>query len=297
VDFQGDVWLGRPVTLVADSSGTTSFSGQWYGTGGAGTSPTVNVSIGSAGNAGVVRVFRSLATSGSVGVRFGTLNLSSSGTIAASGGALGIDQGATLAGIGFVTGTLGGAGLVAPGNSPGILTAQAVDPLGGLDWAFELTGTAPDYTNSFNSVNDVLRLTGTGSAPFTTNLTGSNAIGVYFDVGTLTQGDTFRGGFFTDLGSDFTSSVIDADYAYWVTGSGVGQTTYESKTYVPLSSLYPSLGVAVTTVSDTAAFSGGSPVTGQVMQFTVVVPEPGTLALAALGLGLAGFAIRRRRAA
>ncbi|MFM8986552.1 MAG: PEP-CTERM sorting domain-containing protein [Planctomycetia bacterium] len=36
---------------------------------------------------------------------------------------------------------------------------------------------------------------------------------------------------------------------------------------------------------------------GQVTTFTVVVPEPGTLALAALGLGLAGWAVRRRRAA
>jgi autotransporter-associated beta strand protein len=296
VDFQSSTYLGRGVTLVAGAGGTTSFSGFWYGSGGAGTSPTGNVSIGSAGNTGMVRVLRNLAPSGSVGVRFGTLSLGSTGTIAGSG-PLAIDAGATLAGIGWVTGTLGGAGLVAPGNSPGILTAGAIDPLGGLDWAFELTGTAPDYTNSFNSVNDVLRLTGTGSSPFTTNLTGSNAIGVYFDVGSLTQGDTFRGGFFTDLGSDFRSSVIDATYAYWVTGSGVGQTTYESKTYVPLSSVYPSLGVAVTTVSDTASFSGGSPVTGQVMQFTVVVPEPGALALAALGLGLAGYALRRRRAA
>jgi hypothetical protein len=52
----------------------------------------------------------------------------------------------------------------------------------------------------------------------------------------------------------------------------------------------------VTTVSDAATFFGESPTSGQLMKFTVVVPEPGTLALAVLGLGLAGYA-RRRRAA
>jgi hypothetical protein len=53
---------------------------------------------------------------------------------------------------------------------------------------------------------------------------------------------------------------------------------------VPLASLYPSLSMDVTTVSDTAEFGGGAPTSGQVMQFTVVVPEPGTLALAASAL-------------
>jgi autotransporter-associated beta strand protein len=296
VDFRNEssVLLGRPVTLVAGAGGTTSFSGQWYGTGGVGTSPTVNVSIGSAGNTGVVSILRSLATSGSVGVGFGTLNLGSSGTIAASGGPLGIDQGATLAGIGFVTGTLGGAGLVAPGNSPGILTAGAVNPTGGLDWAFEFTGTAPDYGNASASINDVLRLTGTASSPFTTALTSANEIAVYLDVASLAEGNTFRGGFFTNLAGDFRSSIADAAYTYWVSGTGAGQTTYLSKTYVPLATAYPSLSMDVTTVATTATFSGELPTNGQVTTFTVVVPEPGAIALAALGLGLAAYAARRR---
>ncbi|MFM8290659.1 MAG: beta strand repeat-containing protein, partial [Planctomycetia bacterium] len=74
-DFQGNVYLGRPVTLVAGSGGTTSFSGFFYGPGGPGGDPlTMGVTIGSATNTGVVSV-RGLATTGTVGVQFGTLRL------------------------------------------------------------------------------------------------------------------------------------------------------------------------------------------------------------------------------
>ncbi len=288
--FDQQIRLGRAVTLMAAASGTTIFGNTWGDSSGSGT-PAVNVSIGSSDGLGTVLLKNNLATTGSVNVRFGTLNVDESRTLTAAG-IVGIDAGAKLGGAGTVAARLGGAGLVAPGNSPGILTANAVDPTGGLGWAFELTGTVPTYGDATASVNDVLRLT--GSTAFTTALTASNAIAVYLDVGSLAEGNTFRGGFFTDQATSFASSIAAATYTYWVTGSGAGQTTYENKTYVPFANAYPSLSMGVTTVADTATFAGGSSVTGQVTQFTVVVPEPGTLALAALGLGLAGWAVRRR---
>jgi autotransporter-associated beta strand protein len=292
--FENEIRLGRDVTLVAVTGGTTSFGNSWLATGSAPLS--ANVTIGSAGRAGAVRLANDLATTGSVAVRFGTLDVLDARTLSASG-IVGIDGNATLAGVGRVAATLGGAGLVAPGNSPGILTAGAVDPTGGLDWAFEFTNAAPSYGDSSNSLNDILRLTGTASSPFTTALTSANEIAVYLDVASLAEGNTFRGGFFTDLAGDFRSSIANAAYTYWVSGTGAGQTTYLSKTYVPLATAYPSLAMDVTTVATTATFSGESATNGQVTTFTVVVPEPGALALAALGLGLAGYALRRRRAA
>jgi fibronectin-binding autotransporter adhesin len=291
--FENQIRLGRDVTLVAATSGTTSFGNFWYDASGT-ASPTANVTIGSAGRAGTVRLANSLTTTGSVAVRFGTLDVLDARTLSASG-IVGIDGNATLAGVGRVAATLGGAGLVAPGNSPGILTADAVNPTGGLDWAFEFTGASPDYGNASASINDVLRLTGTASSPFTTPLTSANEIAVYLDVASLAEGNTFSGGFFTNLAGDFRSSIADAAYTYWVSGTGAGQTTYLSKTYVPLATAYPSLSMDVTTVATTATFSGEPATSGQVTTFTVVVPEPGAIALAALGLGLAGYARRRSR--
>ncbi|MFM8984828.1 MAG: beta strand repeat-containing protein [Planctomycetia bacterium] len=291
--FDQQIRLGRAVTLMAATSGTTIFGNTWTDSSGT-ASPTVNVSIGSSGNLGTVLLKNDLTTTGLVGVRFGTLNVDDSKTLTAAG-IVGIDSGATLAGVGTVAAMLGGAGFVAPGNSPGILTAQAVNPTGGLAFNFEFMGAGPSYGTGTASVNDVLRLT--GSTAFTALLTGSNAINVYLDVGNLSEGNTFRGGFFTNQPGSFATSIAAATYTYWVSGTGAGQTTYLNKTYVPFSDQYSSLQMAVTTVSDTATFFGESPTSGQVMQFTVVVPEPGTLALAALGLGLAGYALRRRRAA
>jgi hypothetical protein len=293
--YNSQIRLGRPVTFMAPASGTTVFSTTLRDFSGA-AAPTVDVSFGTADGTGTVQVTGLLATGGMMNVRHGTLNVDGFGTLSASG--VGIDSGATLAGIGLVTATLSGAGLVAPGNSPGILTAQAVDPTGGLDWAFEFSGTAaPDYGNAENSLNDILRLT--GATPLTAGLNATNVVSLYLPANAA-AGAVYPGGFFIDSGASFANfqSLVSsgAIVAYYQSGSGA--FSYNGQQYALLSDKGFQVDWGVTTVPS-AGFDGGSTVVtnGQMTTFSVVVPEPGTLALAALGLGLAGYAFRRRRAA
>jgi hypothetical protein len=116
------------------------------------------------------------------------------GSIASSSGAT-VAGGATLGGSGFVP-VIRGAGRGSPGDSPGILTAPSVDPAGGLDFALEFTAGSPDYGNAAASINDVLRLT--DADPFIDSLGAANNVSLYFNVDTLSTGETFKGGFFTD---------------------------------------------------------------------------------------------------
>jgi hypothetical protein len=234
-----------------------------------------------------------LATTGAVAVRFGTALIPSTSTTLDGAGTLTIDSGATLGGIGTVAAPLGGAGLVAPGNSPGILSAEAFDPTGGLDVAFEFTGLTPTYSGTAN-VNDILRLT--GASPFVSgSLSAANVVSLYLPANAA-SGGTFTGGFFTDLSSSsfstFLSSVTSGSFVAYYENAG-GGIFYGDKEY---SLLANQVTVGTATVSGTTTFAnGGSAVDGQVTTFTVVVPEPATVALAVIGVALAGYAVRRRR--
>ena len=209
------------------------------------------------------------------------------GSASASSGVT-VDAAAMLGGTGIVA-AIGGAGTVAPGASPGILTAPSVDVSAGLDFAFEFTGTgSPVYGTGTASGNDVLRLTGT--TPFSQSLTASNAIAVFLDVPSLVLNDVFRGGFFTDRDADFLAGIEDATYAYYVADVS-GTTVHGGKNY----SLYAgSYTFDVTTVAETAAFAGGTE-TGYVTQFSVV-PEPAAAGLLAVAIACltASRAVRRR---
>jgi autotransporter-associated beta strand protein len=216
-----------------------------------------------------------------------------------------VQSAGTLGGSGVLAGSLTGDGLIAPGNSPGILTVQGqLTPTGSTSFAFELTGTgAPTWNNASASVNDVLRLT--ASDPFTSSLTGGNFVNIYFDRTTLANGDTFLGGFYIDnpLESSnlLTGELGSATFQYFVKGDGLGDFNYNGANYYTFDAYKTAnSGLGLTEVTRSvvnvasANFAGGTITTGQVTQF-VIVPEPGSLALAGIGIAAAAYAYRRRR--
>jgi hypothetical protein len=220
---------------------------------------------------------------GGTWVHDGVMNVS--GDISTSSG-VEIAAYGTLAGTGVVSG-LSGAGAVAPGNSPGILTTSSVDPSGGLDFHFEFTATgSPDYTDASASIQDVLRIT--GGTPFSSAMTGSNTINLYLNVGSLNEGDSFRGAFYTDTAGDFLTDISGASYQWYLADAG-GGVNYNGVDYAIYSG---PLSFSVSTVAESADFGAGI-VNGQVMQF-VVVPELSSLTLALLVV-LGCFLLGKRR--
>ncbi|MGB8854432.1 MAG: autotransporter-associated beta strand repeat-containing protein [Pirellulales bacterium] len=203
-----------------------------------------------------------------------------------------IASGATVGGSGTILGALTGSGLVSPGNSPGILTATQFDPSGGLDAAFEFTTLSPAYASPTTSLNDVLRLTN-GANPFASGtFAAGNVVDIYFNVDSITGGGVFEGGFFTGLSAEdlLTSLNGRATFNYWAKTDGAGDRTFDGVNYVTLS------GVTLQTTYGTRDFGGSvGNVTGSVTQFVIAVPEPAAVALAGIGVGIAGWAAARRR--
>lgn len=206
-----------------------------------------------------------------------------------------VNASARLNGTGVTTGSLAGAGSIEPGNSAGILTAAALDASAGLDFSFEFDALDPNYGSATSSLNDVLRLT--SATPFASALNSSNAISIYLNFETVSEGDTLTGGFFTDQESDFYVSIANADFDFFILGDGNGSArTYNGVGYYLLSQLL-GLTMDIGTTAVTAAFAGGS-VNGQVMTLSAVpVPEPSTYALGAIASVVMGVVARRRRKA
>lgn len=175
---------------------------------------------------------------------------------------------ATLSGTGEVSRIQGG-GLVSPGDQDGILTASDMSPGAGLDFAFAFrAASAPQFGSPGASTNDLLRLT--GGSPFSTSLTGSNQIDIFLDVAGLSEGQQFKGGFFTDQAQDFLSDIGAATIDIYLADAG-GAVSFEGENY----SLYTGpLEFEMTTVSQSADFGDGA-VDGRILQFEVL-PDPAT---------------------
>jgi fibronectin-binding autotransporter adhesin len=192
-----------------------------------------------------------------------------------------INSGGTLAGTGR-TGALSGAGAVGPGNSPGILTAESLDPSDGMDFHFQLAVAVPAWSSAINSGNDVLRLD--GATPISTAMTSENTFNIY--LGSI---GTFVGGIYTDLDSDFTALVDNATFNFFLLDGG-GAVSYEGQNYTALDPASVSWSVVQVASAD---FEDGTVNNGLAMQFSAV-PEPAValqFAFAALGCA----AVRRRR--
>lgn len=176
-----------------------------------------------------------------------------------------VEAGGMLSGSGRVDGISGG-GVVSPGSAVGILTATAVDPSGGTQFAFELTaGGVPEWGHGLRSRNDVLRLT--GSKPFAAALGSGNVVRVYLNAGVLKDGETLVGGFFADKGEALAAAVGRARLAYYVAES-TGSEEFGGVKYVPLDE--GRYGVSCQVKAVVADFGGG-PVNGAVTEFVVRV--------------------------
>ena len=257
------------------SAPVVTFSGAISGTGGLEIKGGGRVDITSAGS-----------YSGTVSVTASHLRVN--GSLSAGTVLLGADS--TLSGSGRVA-SIGGEGKVNPGNSPGILTASSIDPSAGLDFAFEFTGSGPNYSDAFASGNDVLRLTGLN--PLQAGLASGNTMEIFLSVSSLSEGDFFRGGFYLDQQTNFDSLVAGANLVVYVLGDGNGtDATLDGFGYYSLANFDGSLAFTVSTITESADFGSGT-INGSVLQLTAV-PEPRTWLLIVATLG-AFIAMRRSR--
>jgi len=292
------VSLGSDARLGEAGTGTLVFTGSWNG-GSNAKLLTVDSDVELRGNftktatavtkdgAGTLLISGTASSfANTLVVAAGKLNMA--GVLGTgTGAAVSVSSGALLAGSGWVNGALTGNGMIAPGNSPGILTADSLLATGSTSFAFELTGTAaPLWNVATNSGNDVLRLTNTTS-PFGSSLAATNVVNVYFGA----DAGTFWGGFFTDKSADFLSSVGSATYNYFIPGTGPGSISYNGSDYVSLAAGNVTLSTAAIASAD---FSGATVTNGYVTQF-VVVPEPSAWIIGLVGVALAVGLARRRR--
>lgn len=195
------ITLGAGHTLTVDQEEETNFGGELAGPGSfVKTGPGELVLSGNQTLTGEIRV------DGGV-LKIDGNALSASRVVAGDGGLL--TGGGTLP-------PLAGSGLVSPGEAgAAILNAVAFDGRNGLDVDFDFRRAgSPSYGKPNASGNDLLWLSGT--EPFVEPLDAGNAISIFLDRATVSEGDVFRGGFVTEATADFLSSIRGAEVRYYV---------------------------------------------------------------------------------
>jgi autotransporter-associated beta strand protein len=287
---------GTSGELRLNVNNTTTLAGGFAATSGSGTA--TGITVGGTGT---------LVLGGDGGALVDTITTADSvrltlGSTSVLGG--GVTVGATnvLNGSGRVAGAIAGAGSVQPGTSsgPGILTAGQLNPTAGTNFMLKFTGAAPNYASATASVNDVVRVT--GATPLTAAMTSASDIDLFFGVTTISAGNSFEGGFFTDTAADFASLIAPATVNYYVLGNGAGtdatlagQGYYSFANWKTSSGADPLLSLNLATTARTANFTG-TDVNGQAMIVTAV-PEPSATILGLAAAGLLAVGLFRRRSA
>ncbi len=207
------------------------------------------------------------------------------------GSEISVEAQAILKGAGIIAGPISGNGMVSPGfQTPGILTAQAVDGALGTRFDFGFSTELPDYLNPGDSLNSILYLT--GETPFASALDLDNTIRLFIAAETLLQTSTYLGGFFTE--ADSLESIEGANFEYYILGDGFGlAATYNGDGYYSLAQFNALQDSDFSFVlGSLEQFQIALPgteenfVDGHITTFTVI-PEPSSAALllfASLGL-------------
>lgn len=256
-------------------------SSQYWATGSGGISVVdldTNGHLLELSSTGTNSISGSISDGGSLALSGGTLTLSGNssytgktwvheGTLHVSGNidssaSITIDEYGVLIGSGAVP-SISGSGSVSPGDSPGILSAPSIDPADGLDFQFEFTAaSAPQFNTATSSINDLIRLTGAGA--FTSPLTTANTLSIYLNVPSVTAGQAFLGGFFTDLENDFGGTISNASIEIYL-ADGSGPISFNGQTY----SVYEGPFVFTPSTQAQSADFGSGVVNGQIMQILV----------------------------